>query len=259
MYSVYHFGWIAVSIIAGTLAFVYLKKNRIPLDRALTYACVVCVLSELIKTFSVIKMVPSADGSSMSVYMESGQVPLHLCSIQIIFIFITKFSKNHKLRETLLGFMYPTCVVGAILAIFIPTIFISGVDVTRAFTHPWPYQYFLYHTMLVVLGLYIYACKEVNLQPRHYLSTIGLLGALAFVSLYINSLFAEPTYKDGKLISVDYTTNFFFTYDNPLGITFTEIWHWYLYLAIIITIAVVVIFLFYVPIIIKAKKKEGFK
>ncbi len=65
----------------------------------------------------------------------------------------------------------------------------------------------------------------------------------------LNSLLASPTYEDGKLVSVDFWTNFFFTYQNPLGIQITQMWQWYLYLLIIMLLAALLLFLFYLPLI----------
>lgn len=256
MFSVNHFIWLGISIAAMTAALCYLKKYKPSLASVLSVCCVLCILSEVTKTFSVLEMIPSSDGSTMHVYLEMGQVPLHLCSIQIAFIFFTRFSKNQQAREKLLAFMYPSCILGAAFAMAIPTIFSSTVPVSQAFTHPQAYQYFLYHAMLIVLGIYIVMSKEISLKAKHYLSSLAILGGLGFASIYLNSIFASPTYVDGKLISVDYSTNFLFTQETPIGIPLTEKWHWFLYLGIIGMMAVVLIGIFYLPFIIKDFKEK---
>lgn len=256
MFSVNHFIWLAISFAAMAAALCYLKKNKPSLVSVLSVCCVLCILSEVTKTFSVLEMVPSSDGSTMHAYLEMGQVPLHLCSIQIIFIYFTRFTKNLKARETLLAFMYPSCILGAAFAMAIPTIFSSTVPVSQAFTHPQAYQYFLYHAMLIVLGIYIVMSKEIKLKAKHYLSSLAILGVMGFCSIYLNSIFASPTYVDGELISVDYSTNFLFTQETPIGIALTEKWHWFLYLGIIGMMAVVLIGFFYLPFIIKESKEK---
>src|SRR5699024_2509932 len=100
-------------------------------------------------------------------------------------------------RTTVLAFMYPTALIGAALALAMPSIFSTSIEVSQAFTHPLAYQFFLYHSMLVVLGAYIPLCGEVELRPTHYFSTLGILGAMAMASLYLNSMFAAATYEDG--------------------------------------------------------------
>lgn len=255
MFSSYHCIWLAVCAIIGAAAVIWLKRRKPSLQSVLSFACMASILSELTKTFSVIQMVPSHDGTVMHPYLEMQHLPLHLCSIQILFIFFVRFAKTSKLRETLLAFMYPTCLAGAFLAMMMPSIYGSSIDVAQSFTHPLAYQYFLYHVMLVTLGIYIPMSREVDIQPRHYFTTLGLLGGLAFLSLYLNSMFAVPVYQNGVLKSVDYTSNFFFTYKPPIDIALTELWHWYVYFGIIVCLAAIVLALFYMPYIRKAKKR----
>ena len=113
MFTVYHFVWLAVcaALIAGAL--IFLKKRRPPLKNVLSVCCVLCVASELVKDLSVIKMVPSADGSMLLPYMEMQHLPFHLCSIQILLIFFVRFARPGKARTTVLAFMYPTALIGA--------------------------------------------------------------------------------------------------------------------------------------------------
>lgn len=256
MFTVNHFIWLGICIALMTVSLCCLKKYKPSLATVLTIACVICILSEVTKTFSVFRMVPSSDGSELHVYLSMGQVPLHLCSLQIAFIFFTRLTHNTRLREAALAFMYPTCILGAFFALAIPTIFSSTVPVAEAFTRPQAYQYFLFHSMLIVLGIYIVMSKEVKLRTKHYLSTMGILGCLGFVSIYINSMLASPTYENGKLISVDYTTNFLFTQEPPIDIAFTEKWHWILYLGVIASLAVVLIGIFYLPFMIRDYKER---
>lgn len=230
-----------------------LNKYKPDLKRVLTFCCAGAVASELVKVFSMIQLVPSSDGSFMTPFMEPQHLPFHLCSIQLIIIFYVRFAKEGSARTALLAFMYPTCAAGAFLALLMPSIFTNSIDVTQAFTHPIGYQYFLYHSMLIVLGIYIITSRQVDIQKKHYWSTVGILAGMAFISLYLNSWLASPNYQNGELVSVDYTPNFFFTYETPIGIQFTEIWQWYLYLGIIIVLAFVMIALFYIPVFRRKK------
>lgn len=256
MFTVYHFIWLAICLSLCAVALWQLKKHKPPLKKVLSLACIVCVLSEVIKTLSVLKMVPSTDGTTMHLYMEMQHLPLHLCSIQILFIFYARFAREGKAKETLLAFMYPSCLLGAFFALMLPSIFSTSIDVTEAFTHPMAYQFFLYHTMLVVLGAYIAMSGEIHFTGKHYLSSMGILGVLAFVSLYINSIFATPTYVNGELVSVEYSTNFFFTQRTPIGVELTTKGDWFLYMGIILTLAVVLVGLFYLPFILKERKAK---
>lgn len=254
MFTMNHFIWVAIVIAIITYSLYYLHKHQIPLEKLLNICCILALCSEFIKTFSVIQLVPSADGSTMFPYISMGHLPLHLCSIQILFIFYVRFSSNTKMKETLLSFMYPSCLLGALMAIALPSIFNDSIEVSQAFTHPLAYQFFLYHAMLIILGVYIFTSKQVNIQNKHYGSTIAIIALLAFISLYINSMMAAPIYVNGSLQSVEYTSNMFFTYQPVLDIPLTELWHWYVYIGIIVALALVLITITYIPVFMRNKK-----
>lgn len=256
MFTINHFIWLGICAVLVTGSMIVLQKKKPRLSSVLNVCCVVCVISELIKTFSMMQMVPSADGSRMYLYIEMSHMPLHLCSLQIITIFFVRFAKESNFRNIILAFMYPTCVLGAFMALLMPSIFSTSISVTQAFTHPLAYQFFLYHTMLIVLGLYIFTSKQVDIRPKHYLTTLAALGVMAFVSLYLNSMFAVPVYNSQELVNVEYSPNFFFTYRTPIGIKLTEMWHWYVYLAIIGALAVTLIAVFFIPVFARARREK---
>ena len=258
MFTIYHFIWLTLCFSIIVPAIGILNKKKPNLKKVLSAACVVCICSEAVKTFSVIRMVTSSDGSMFFPYLETQHLPLHLCSLQIAFIFYARFAKDGKTKNTLLAFMYPTCVIGATCALFVPSILSTTIEPNQAFTHPMGYQFFLYHTMLIVVGAYIPLSKQVKIRPKHYFSTIGFLSLLAFSSLYLNSIFASPIYENGKLIAVEHTPNFFFTELTPIGIRLTELWQWYVYLACIVGIALLSIAFLYLPIF-TAQRKNNIK
>lgn len=253
MFTTNHFIWLGICATLLAAGFYCLKKYKPTLQQVLKIASMGAILSEAIKVFSVLQVVPSTDGSTMHLYMELGHLPFHLCSIQIIFIFIARFAGEGKMKENLLAFMYPTCAAGAFLALLMPSIFGSSIEVSQAFTHPLAYQYFLYHVMLILLGFYIPMSGETKIEGKHFFTTFGTLALLAFVSLYLNSMFAVPTYINGELVSVEYSTNFFFTQATPIGIALTEKWHWFLYYGILLGIASILLGAFYLPF---AKKRK---
>jgi len=247
MFSIQHLIWLAICILVIFVSLHAMLQRRPPLRQVLSAACVLCALSEFIKVFSYIQMVPSADGSAMHMFMEWRHLPFHLCSIQILMIFYVRFAESERRRETLLAFMYPTCIIGASLALLLPSIFTNGIEPSQAFTHPIGYQFFVYHTMLVVLGVYIARSGEVDIRFSHLYSTLAILFALGLASIYLNSAFAYVTYQGTTLLSVENTPNFFFTFRTPIGIPLAEMWQWYAYIAIISALAVGLITLFYLP------------
>lgn len=259
MFTSYHIAWLIISAVLIVAGVLFLRKRKPPLKDVLSFACVMCVLSELVKTFSVIKLVPSADGSAVYPYLELQHLPFHLCSIQIIFIFYSRFAKDSERKTTLLAFMYPSCLIGALCALALPSIFSTSISPSQAFTHPLAYQFFLFHTMLVVLGSYIAMSGQVNIRSKHYLSSLIILAVLGFVSIYLNSMFASPIYENGVLKSVEYVSNFFFTYRPPIAISLTEPWHWYLYLGVLAVLAIVLLALMYLPFYLRERREQALK
>ncbi len=255
MFSTNHFIWMFISLVVIVASVILLKKYKPSLKSVLTVCCIICVISELVKIFGAMMIVPATNGKTMYLYMSMSDLPFHFCSLQIVFVFMTRFMKDEKLKETLLAFMYPTCIAGATFAIILTTTFKESVPVEKAFVHPTAYQFFLYHCMLVVLGIYIVMSGEVKIKPKHYLSSLGILLGLSICSLYLNSMFAQPIYKNGKLISVEHTPNFFFTYRTPIGIKLTEMWHWYIYLAILFALVIILMTIFYLPFFLKSRKE----
>ena len=254
MFTWRHFLWLGICLFIIAVSIILYKKNKPSFNQVLNICCAVCVFSELSKVLSTIEMVPSSDGSIIFPYIPLNHLPLHLCSIQIILIFFVRFTNNMKMRENILSFMYPTCLFGAIMALAMPSIFSTSIPVEDAFKALISYQFFIYHSMLIVLSIIIVMSKEVIWEKKHILSTLIIVFLLSFLSIYINSMFASPTYVDGKLVSVDFWPNFFFTYNNPIGLKLTQKWQWLLYLLVIALLAIILVVCSYLPLIKRSKK-----
>lgn len=256
MFTWRHFLWLAICfglILALTHSY---NKKRPSLDRVLTTAIIVVAFSEAAKMTSVIQLVPSENAELLLPYLPLNHLPLHFCSIQIILIIAAKLMKNEKRREKLLAFMAPTCVLGGAAALILPSIFSTTISVEQAFTSLVSYQFFIFHTMIISLGLIIIKSDSVEWSMKHFKNTLLIVYLFGIISIYLNSIFASPTYVDGKLVSVDFWTNFFFTYQNPVGIKITQIWQWYLYLLILALLAALLLYLFYLPLIKKKNKTK---
>lgn len=78
MFSVNHFIWLGICLILVVVGLYLLRKYNVPLSTVLTIACVVCVLSELVKLFSSMEMVESANGKKIYPYIELQHLPFHL-------------------------------------------------------------------------------------------------------------------------------------------------------------------------------------
>ena len=249
MFSWQHIVWLGICALMVAAMVAAAARKKPTLQQILTSACVISFLSELAKMISVIDLVPSSGGELLLPYLPMNHMPLHFCSIQILFIFYTRFTKNVQRRDAFLSFMYPTALCGAILTLAMPSIFQTSITPDQAFTSLLSYQFFVFHSMLIALSILIVRSGEVEFSRKTMIRTMLIMIALGILSIYLNSLLASPTYDDGKLVSVEFMTNFFFTTQNPLGIRLTAIWQWWLYLIIIAVLACLAVFLCYVPLL----------
>lgn len=252
MFSVQHIIWIIISIIIVVMNIIIMVRKKPPLKDVLTSCFIVGVVSEVIKVLSCVEMVPSSGGSVVYPYLQMQFLPLHLCSIQLFTIFYCIFGKgtidSSRIKRFLLAFMYPTCTLGALFAIVLPSVFSTTITPAQAFTHPIAYQTFIYHSMLFSLGLYIPMSGEVRFSWSTYRNTMMFMCFLTLAGIYVNSVLASPSYVDGKLVSVDYVTNFFFLFRTPIGIELNTKLAWMVYLLILTVLAFVLIALMYLPL-----------
>ena len=249
MFTLPHFIWLAVCALFIALSLFLLLKYKVKFDKVVDILFVIAVVCEVIKILTQVKMLPNEDGFYYP-YVRMDLLPFNLCTIQIALIAYLKFTKDKVKHTTLLGFMFPSCFLGALLAILMPTIFSEGI---HPYKHIISYEFFLYHACLVIFGLYIPLCKQVEITHKNYFKTIAVILVLGFISLYFNAMFSIVDFEKMEYISI---TNFLFTYDNPLGIKMTELWHWYLYLVIIFSAVFILIGLTYVPYFIKYFKDK---
>ena len=255
MFSFGHIMWLIISAIMITVILLLYNKYKPSLNKVLNCAIVVSLMSEFLKLFCCFQLVPSANGELTTPYLPLNQLPLHLCSLQILFIIYARFTKQDKNRGYVLAFIYPTSVAGAASASVLPSIFKTSISPDQAFTAPVAYQFFIYHVMIFTLGVIIARSGEIKWSVTHFKATLIILLTATLLSFYLNSVFASPTYVDGKLKSVDFSTNFFYSYQNPLGIKFTAIWQWHIYVICMIALAVLIIFLLQYPFIFKKNKE----
>ena len=270
MFSAGHLIWIAVSAALTVIGLVCCFHFRPGLNKLLTVCCCLALVSEFIKLFSTIQIVPVVraaveiiDGVPTVVYNETGEFapyleaehyPLELCSLQILFIFLARFMREGKWRDRLLAFMYTTGSIGALIGIVFAstTVYDDYPTVLSYFTLPRNYQYFCYHSMLIVLGIYIGFSGELKISKEYYVTTILGLATLDAVTFYLNSVFSQPVYNGMDLQGVSYHINYFSSYLNPSGLQLVNKQQWFLYLAERFALGVGLITLAFFPFAVRA-------
>jgi hypothetical protein len=259
-----HLITLVVCIFLIIISAIAIAKSDIKFDHIINIMLILWVLSETIKITTSMKYLLS-DGSSIEIikykaqegitilraFLPRGDLPFHMCSIQPILILIVKFTTNLKLKDTILKFMFPTCILGAFIAIIVDT---AGCD----FRDIVIYEYFLFHTALVIFGLSIIIKKQITITLKSHLQTLAILIIIFVGSIWINAALSD-TSSNPVLMGVADTelyTNFFYSMQPPMeGLPLLNLNHgWFVYFLTIVLIGFVAVTLIHLPFIIKEKK-----
>lgn len=163
----------AVAIVAG---FFYVRKQS--LAAVFKKMLFVGIISEFIKVFYYTVANEATHGG----VLPKTDLPFHLCSIQILFILAINFSKNEKIKRFLYSFMVPSCLLGGLAALLLPTSSsLSGMWILSV-------QYFGYHVAIMILALKLITSQEFAPTIKDYFNCLKFLLVLMFTAMYINSI-----------------------------------------------------------------------
>ena len=247
---------------------VYLKKRQTPFDKVLKVCFGLAIVSEVTKILSNIEIVPVVkpvvengvlvykEIGSFTPYLEAEHLPFELCSLQILFLFLALVIKNKKILKPLYALMYTTCIIGGAMAIILSSEAPGRSTVADFACDLTVWRFFIYHIMLVALGVYIGISKECGIRFRDLKTTVALVMAMDFISLYMNSIMSTPYYSGNDLMGVGNAINYFSSYNNPLGIVMSTKGQWMIYLLIRLVLAVIIIALVNLPLLAKEKKEK---
>ncbi len=178
MFTTNHFIWLFISVAVIIALLIISKKLNLNIDVIMTIMIIMSICSEVTKIMCSMLPSPHREGGR---FLDPGDLPFHLCSIQIFFMFGYKFlAKTEKAKQTILAFQTPTMLLGATIALFVPTV---GVD----FTNVQVYQYFIYHAFIIFFPIYVLREKLVKWEIKTYGVNLALVGIIAMVVLWINS------------------------------------------------------------------------
>ena len=199
---------------------------------------IVGLISEVVKIFFyIVKNEEKFHG-----ILPKTDLPFHLCSIQLLFIIFVLFAKNEKIKEAIISFMFPSCLIGGAAALLIPT--------TSAMNY-WiiTFQYFIYHIMIIVFAINLVLSKERKFTVKNYIYCLVFLLVLMFVSIYVNSILYDGTQS----------VNFMYVVAPPQeGLPFLTIEHgWFVYIMHYALLVITCVTLCYIkPIIVAIKNKS---
>lgn len=231
MFTTEHFIWLAIcAVIFVGMFFIYRRLN-LSFDTVINIMLVISVASEVTKILCNMMEAPHPDGGMI---LDPGDLPFHLCSIQIFLLFILKFIlKTESSREKMLAFMCPTMIIGAIMALFIPTVGVS-------FSVVQVYQYFIFHSFLIFFAAYILKEKLVRWTLVSYFRNLAYLGMFALLCMWINSALS------GVLPRV----NFMYLVRPPMkGLPILNLDNgWAVYIITLISLALVLVGIFHLAV-----------
>ena len=223
---------VASAIVAFGLTFIF---GRIKLEKVFKIMLYIGLVSEVIKVFTFI----IANEDKYGGYLPKTDLPLHLCSIQILFILFLNLSKNEKIKKILLSFMLPSCLLGGIAAILIATSSSRSMPIIT-------FQYFTYHSALIAFSINLYRNKEIKFVFKDYVNCLKFLMAIGLIAIYINGMLYDGNVK----------VNFMYVVDPPQsGLPFLNEDHgWFIYICHYAFLAVTLISVCYIKQIIQKIK-----
>jgi hypothetical integral membrane protein (TIGR02206 family) len=235
MFATGHFIWLGVIAAAIALAITLIKKfnaSQNVVQKVVFYALIV------LKLFHVcLSMKESPDGGFV---INQTQLSFHLCSLMIYSVILINVIKNEKFVKMMKSFMVPCMLLGAAMALLIPT---EGVDALR----PRVWQYMLIHGVLVFYGLYLMIVERVDLSVKAYLTNLKLLIIVVIFAFLMNSVLEQ------------YNTNFLFLRKPPMdNLPVLNLDNgWYVYFISLALVACALLFTVHIPyLIINRKKKQ---
>lgn len=169
---------ILLALCLGGILGGYFAARKWSLEKLTKVLFSVGVVSELIKVFYYIMANEAVYGG----ILPKTDLPFHLCSIQILFVALVRFVPSRKVKELLLSFMIPSCLLGGIAALLIAT--------TSSLNGRWilTLQYFGYHSAIVIFALILLTSGVLELTVKHYVNCLKFLVGLMLFAIYINSM-----------------------------------------------------------------------
>ena len=269
MFSNGHCLFILISMILITAGLGICCRLKPSVDRLLRIAFVMTLALEIFKMLDVMEIVPVVEPfveNGVFTYRETGgytaflqaeHFPYELCSLQIVFMFLAVTVRSDVWKQRIYATIYGTALIGGTIAVFLSSI-APDYDTTAAFlSSPRAWEFFIYHSLIIIVALYIGLSPECRLRFADCRWMIVTLTALDLASFYINSLCSVPVYYGGRLVGVEYAVNYFSSYNDPLGIPMPEKWQHLAYLGVRVAVGIVLIPLVYLPFLFRERRRTG--
>lgn len=207
LFSPLHLLLTSAAVLTAFLAAERLKNcTENTFRRILTGCGIFLTLSELYKQFFLYYIVNGQ-------HYDWWYFPFQLCSLPMYFCLLLPFVRSSRIRTVILTFMQDFNLLGGGMALAMP----------EGFLHPYwtlTLHGFLWHGMLVFIGLFIGLSGRADRSSRGYLKTIPLFGLCCIIASAINVLTPVKGEADMFYISPYYPTSqvFFHQIGETFGI-----------------------------------------
>lgn len=174
-----------------------------------------------------------------------GIFPFQLCSVPMYLCLIAPFLKPGKIRDGMYHFMTTYNLLGGIMAFIEPSGIVHGYWTLTLHA-------FLWHMMLVFIGIYLIASGRFAKTRRNYYSATVTFLVLAVIAFSINLIFWEAS--NGRI------NMFFVGPRNSSLMVFKDIskrFGWYISTLLYIPTVCLGAFIVYLPAHIYAKRKAS--
>lgn len=268
MYRPGHIAFICISFVLIAVGLMLVRRRQPTIDELIRVCLPIALVGEAVKLFTTIEIVPVVDAvivngqigfretGAFSPYLKAEHLPFELCSLQMVFMFLALVVKDPVWRHRLHAVMYGTALIGGLLALFLSSIAPEFETAGDFLTSPRAWEFFLYHSMIIVLALSIALDRECDLRLGDLKWMVCACVILDFASLYMNSMLSVPVFQDGELRGLSYAVNFFSSYDDPLGITLATKSQYLLYFVARYVIGSVFILLVFLPFVRRGRRSD---
>ena len=233
--SVPHILFLAILLpTAACLAFFMSKKFGFT-KKVFVVGAVLAMLCEMEKILFFVRAV------ERGYRLPAEHLPFNMCTFQILLIFIIAFSKKPQKRTTLISFMFPTMIAGGFMGMFVA----SAVEHYHGLLDLATYRYFLFHSMVVFLGFYLYFSKPIRYNIRSYLTAMFFAFTMMVGGIWMNAI-----------VGWDPNVNYMFTARPPSeGLPILNLNNgWTGYIGAIMFLGLILITACYLPVIIREIK-----
>ena len=235
MFTLGHFVWLFIIFLLVIFALLLTKRVNFNVKKVEFVVVILLILLKVVHLAVSMKELP--DGGMV---LHQTQLSFHLCSIMIYSAIAAYFIKNEQLKSVLKSFMVPCMVIGALLALLIPT---EGIDPSNL--RVW--QYMLIHGVLVYYGFYLMIIEKVDLSLKVYFRNLALLVIITLLAMFMNSVLEQ------------YETNFLFLRQPPMpNLPILNLNNgWYAYVITLASFAIIFMLIFHIIMILIQKKYDN--